>query len=188
MTLTAVAEKLYTVEAYFELEKRSEVRHEFYYGKLIEMPGESKIANRIANNIMANWRKPLIDKDYEMYSHDVKAQVKYNGIYRYPDIVVAPYSDDSDDFVVKEAVIMVEVASIDSMRRDSVTKLKEYSGLATVQYYLVVSQDEASVQFFYRNGKDWSFIMFEDLEDLILMPKFDLHITVADIYDRVKFI
>ena len=56
MTLTAVAEKLYTVEAYFELEKHSEVRHEYYYGKLIEMPGESKIANNIANNPNSNMR------------------------------------------------------------------------------------------------------------------------------------
>ena len=83
---------------------------------------------------------------------------------------------------------MVEVASVDSMRRDSVTKLKEYSGMETVQYYLVVSQDEVSIQFFYRNGKDWSFIIFEDLNDLILLPKFNLQITVAEIYDRVKFI
>lgn len=188
MTLTAVAEKLYTVEAYFELEKHSEVRHEYHYGKLIEMPGESKIANRIANNIIASWRKPLIDIDYEIYSHDVKAQIKENGVYRYPDVVVAPDSDDSDDFVIKEAVIMVEVASIDSMRRDSVTKLKEYSGIETVQYYLVVSQDEVSIQFFYRNGKDWSFMIFEELDDIILLPKFNIQITVAEIYDRVKFI
>jgi Uma2 family endonuclease len=181
MTLTAVAEKLYTVEAYFELEKHSEVRHEFYYGKLIEMPGESKIANNIANNILEVWRKKLAKIGYELYTHNVKAQVKHNGIYRYPDVVIAPETDNADDFVVKEAVIMVEVASVDSMRRDSVTKLKEYSGIATVQYYLVVSQDEVSIQFFYRNGPDWSVIIFEELEDLILLPKFDLQITVSDI-------
>ena len=38
----ATQEKRYTVAEYFELEKHSTIRHEYYYGKLIAMPGESK--------------------------------------------------------------------------------------------------------------------------------------------------
>jgi Uma2 family endonuclease len=41
-------ERLLTVDEYLEFEKNSEVRHEYYFGKLIDMPGESKNANRIA--------------------------------------------------------------------------------------------------------------------------------------------
>ena len=152
------------------------------------MAGESKTANRIANNIVAVWRQPLLQNNYEIYAHDVKAEVKQGGIYRYPDLMVAHETDDLDDYIVKEAVIMVEVASENSMRRDTVTKLKEYTGMASVQYYLVVSQDEMLVQLYYRNGKDLSFIIFEEPQDWVILPNFGIQIMVSEIYDRVKFI
>jgi Uma2 family endonuclease len=187
MPTQAVAEKLYTVEEYFELEKNSDIRHEYYYGKLIDMPGESKIANRIAQNIIAVWRSPLINKGFEMYAHDVKAEVKRQGIYRYPDIVIAPESDDADEYLVKQPVIMVEVASMDSMKRDTVTKLKEYTAIPSMQYYMIISQDDMSVQLYYRKDKDWTYTFFETLEEIVVLPSFSLEITLADIYDRVKF-
>lgn len=47
MMPTAIAEqeKLFTVEEYFGLEKHSEIRHEYHYGSLSVMLGDSKIAN-----------------------------------------------------------------------------------------------------------------------------------------------
>ncbi len=180
-----IAEKKYSVEEYFELEKHSEVRHEFYYGKLIEMPGESKIANNIANNILEAWRKKLKHIGYQLYTHDVKTKVKRQGIYRYPDVVVSPNVDD-DEYLVEEPVIMVEVASQDSMRRDTVTKLKEYTSVASLKYYLIVAQDEMSVQFYYRKGSEWLFTFFEDPNDIIYLPDFSLKIALVEIYDDIK--
>ena len=52
LTDTLVADKKYSVEEYFELEKTSEIRHEFINGELIAMPGESKKANKIARKIV----------------------------------------------------------------------------------------------------------------------------------------
>jgi Uma2 family endonuclease len=189
MSTTAVAEiakKLYTVEEYFEFEKNSEVRHEYYYGKLIEMPGESKIANNIANNILEVWRKKLKQIDYQLFTHNVKAQVKRSGIYRYPDVVVAPNIDD-DEYLVEQPVIMVEVASQDSIKRDTIIKLKEYTAIPSLKYYLIVVQDELSVQFCYRNGSEWSFTFFDQLDDVITLPDFSLNIMLSDIYDGVVF-
>jgi Uma2 family endonuclease len=187
MTTQAVAEKLYTVEEYFELEKNSDIRHEYHYGKLIDMPGESKIANDIANNILEVWRKKLSRIGYRLNTHDVKTQVKRQGIFRYPDIVIAPKSDDDDEYLVKQPVIMVEVASIDSMKRDTVTKLKEYTAIPSMKYYLIVSQDEMSVQLYYKNDKDWSYTFFETPEEMIILPDFSIEISLADIYDEIKF-
>ena len=60
-------DKIYTVEEYFEFEKNSEVRHEFYYGKLIEMPGEAKKANRIAMNIYRKWIDSMEQQGFEIF-------------------------------------------------------------------------------------------------------------------------
>jgi Uma2 family endonuclease len=184
---TAVAERLYSVKEYLELEKNSEVRHEFYYGKLITMPGESKIANRIANNILAEWRKPLLNQKQECYTHDVKAEVISSKVYRYPDLVVAPDDDDADDFIIQQPVIMVEVASEDSWKRDTLTKRKEYTALASLQYYLVVSQEEMYVELYKRKDNAWILDQFELPEDVVSLPLFNLTISLTEIYHRVKF-
>ena len=114
-TMTAVLDRKYTVAEYLESEKTADVRHEFHYGKLIEMAGESKRANDIALNLVEILRKPLRQKGYKVHAHDVKVLVKARGIYRYPDLVVAPKADDSDDFIVLQPEILVEVASENSL-------------------------------------------------------------------------
>jgi Uma2 family endonuclease len=188
MSMLGVAEKIqYTVEEYFELEKNSEIRHEFYYGKLIEMPGESKQANLIANNILVEWQKPLKKKGYHIYVKDVKTQVKTSAIYRYPDLVIAPKTDDADDYLIKQPVLIVEVASDDSMSRDSGTKLKEYSNLPTLQYYIIVYQEEMMVQLYSRTDKNWSFEIFDMPTDVIHCPFLNIKITLSDIYDDIVF-
>ena len=185
--VTVAAEKTYTIEEYFELEKNSETRHEFYYGKLIEMPGESKTANKIANNILAEWRKPLLNQGFECYTHDVKAEIRLNKLYRYPDLVVTPESDNADDYIVKAPVIMVEVASEKSWRTDTGAKRREYANLPTLKYYLIVSQEEPFVELCIRKESDWTFVHFEDLNETIELANFNLKITLSDIYHRVKF-
>jgi Uma2 family endonuclease len=185
--LSVSTKQIYTVAEYFELEKNSEMRHEFYYGKLIEMPGESKQANLIANNILVEWQKPLKQKGYRTYLRDVKTQVKVKDIYRYPDLVVAPKTDDSDDYVIKKPEFIAEVASENSMQRDSVVKLREYSNLPSLQYYLIISQDEMLVQFYSRTDKNWSFEIFDSPNETINCPTFNLKITLAEIYDDVVF-
>jgi Uma2 family endonuclease len=186
MVATAVEEKKYTVAEYFELERHSEIRHEFYYGKLIEMPGEAKKANKIALNIVEIIRKPLYKMGYEVYAHDVKAETNNGNTYRCPDVVVAPESDDSDDYFVLSPELIVEVASKDSMHTDSVTKLKEYKKIPSMQYYIIIAQDEMEVQFYSRSGSKWMIDIFDLPNDMIELPLFNMTFSLADIYDAVK--
>jgi Uma2 family endonuclease len=180
--------KLYTVEEYIELEKNSEVRHEYYYGKLIEMPGEAKNANRIAMNIFRKWVDNLEKQGYEIFTHDVKAEVKKQSVYRYPDLVVAPESDDEDKYTIKQPVIMVEVASEGSWKTDTGLKLKEYTALSTLKYYFIVSQEEMLVQMCVRDDDNrWTFEFFEEDNEVINLPAFNLTISLSEIYNKVKF-
>ena len=65
--MLTVSEKIYTVTEYFELEKTSEVKHEFVEGHLIEMPGEKKIANRIAGSLYALLLQLLNQEIFDVY-------------------------------------------------------------------------------------------------------------------------
>lgn len=182
-----ITEKLYTVEEWLELEKQADVRHEYVYGKLIPMAGESKRANIIAGNIRRHIDVPLYEKGIQIYDHDVKAEVIQDGIYRYPDLVAAPVADDEHDYIVKHPVLMIEVASEDSGNRDRVKKRQEYQKIPSLWYYLVVSQDEMLVELQTRNteGK-WETTYFTEPEEEIPLERFELTLKLADMYQRIK--
>lgn len=129
-------EKKYTVEEYFALENQSEEKHEFVNGNLILMAGESKKANKIAKKCLIYLEKSLEGKGYEIFTHDVRLMIGLGMTFRYPDLVVAPESDDADDYAVTKPILIIEVLSESTEQTDRNQKLKEYCGIDTLQYYL----------------------------------------------------
>lgn len=182
-----IPEKLFTVEEWLAFEKRSDVRHEYYYGKLTPMAGEAKRANKIALNLVKLMDDHLYEKGFETFAHDVKAEVLPGKIYRYPDFMVSPVSDDEDEFIVKQPVMLVEVASEDSNYRDRVKKRKEYLKIPTIWYYLIVSQDDMWVELHLKNENGrWETQFFTEPSDVIEMKRFDLKLSLSSIYNRIK--
>lgn len=183
--MLTVAEKIYTVEEYFELERNSEVKHEFVEGQLIEMPGEKRIANRVAGSIYALLLQLLNHKVYEIYIQDVKLSTVKNKRYRYPDVMVVPVIDDEDDDMVHQAVLIAEVLSPSTEKTDRNDKLKEYSKIPSVQYYLLVSQEETVIELYKRNGNVFEYSFYTEKTDVINLPFFDIKLTLDDIYKNI---
>lgn len=184
LTETLVEEKRYSVEEYFELEKTSEIRHEFVDGKLFAMPGESKKANEIAGNIYVSLRNSFKKRALKVYNHDVRLMLE-NNRYRYPDIAVAPTIDDEDSHAITQPVLIVEVFSDNSVKTDTVDKLREYSILPTLQYYLIVSQEEPFVEVYAKNADKWEFSYYTDLKDTIALPALDASLLMGDIFEGI---
>jgi len=186
-TTLAVTEKRYTVEEWLEFEKTAEIRHEYYFGKLIPMAGEAKRANRIAGNLRKILDDKLYTRGFDLFDHDIKAEVVPDGIYRYPDLVAAPVVDDEHEYIVKHPVFMAEIASDKSAQRDRVKKRKEYFAIPSLWYYLIADQDEMLVELHARddNGR-WETHYFTEPEDAIVLPRFGVEFSVADVYERIK--
>ena len=182
-----IVDKIYTPEEYFELEKKSEAKHEFHFGKLIEMPGESKKANKIGGNIFVQLKSTLKNQLFEVFNHDVRLNVLENRIYRYPDIVVAPTADDEDEYVVTMPILIIEILSPSTEATDLGRKRKEYTSIPSLQYYLIISQDEMLVQLDQRNGEKWEFQFYETPEEEIQLPHLQTTIKLSAIYEGIKF-
>lgn len=180
-----LVEKKYTVEEYFELEKTSEIRHEFVNGVLIPMPGESKIANKIAGNVYFRLRMKLKMDVFEVFNHDVRTMLEFEKLYRYPDIVVAPIVDDEDTHAVTKPVLIVEVFSENSIKTDTIDKLREYSSIPSMQYYLIVSQTEPFVEVYARNGEKWEFSYYTKLDEMIPLPNLQTELGMKEIFEGV---
>ena len=188
--MLAAQAKIYTVEEYFELEKNSLIRHEFVNGQLFEMPGETKAANDIALNVVELIRKPLKKLGFRTNAHDVKTMVKDHKIYRYPDVVVAPLSDNDDKYYIKKAILLIEVASEDSSKTDRETKLQEYTAIETVKYYVIIDQNKTFVEVYSRNGGDgtrWYYDRLSTPEAVVDLPIFNLKLSLKNIYEDIVF-
>lgn len=182
-----VLERTYTVEEYFDLEKKSEVKHDYYYGKLIPMAGEKRKANRIVGNLYLAWGNSLLQQGYDIYSHDVKAGITPGQLYRYPDLMVAPLNPEAgDEYVVFDPILIVEVASEDSWSKDRSKKLKEYTGIPSVQYYLLIFQEEMYAELHAREEGKWSFNILTEPADVIEISKLGLRISLGEVYHFVN--
>ena len=177
-------EKLYTVEEYFELEKNSEVKHEYVNGVLIEMAGESKKANKLNRRITRLLEDQLDAGVFDIFTHEVKLAVNLEKIYRYPDIVVAPTVDDEDDYFVTQPLLVVEVLSPGTEAVDRGEKLNEYLTLPTLRAYWLVSQEKRLIETYSRGARRWEYEFFDQPDARIELPDLQVAIRLEDVYAR----
>jgi Uma2 family endonuclease len=187
--LVEVSARTYSVEEYFEIENHSEIRHEFEDGLLIPMPGETLDANEIAGNISATLRKELRQKGYRIFTHDIRTIVHERRLYRYPDLVIAASNTIKDIRHVTEPVLIVEVLSESTEDIDRNKKFRQYTALPSLQYYLMIHQDMALIEFYQRkeNSKTFEFNFFDRLSETINLPVLGTSISMEDIYEGIEF-
>ena len=181
-----VAEKILSDTEYFELEKTSQVRHEFVHGTLIGMPGEKKKANEIAGNCYFALRQALKGQGQEIYEHDVRVMVEAGNTYRYPDLVVAPETDESDEYNVTQPGLIIEVLSESTEQTDRNKKLKEYCRIPSLRYYLLVSQDECPVETYSRKGEEWIYDFRTKPTETVNLDFYQAELTLDAIYENIK--
>ncbi|MGX5858476.1 Uma2 family endonuclease [Dyadobacter jiangsuensis] len=178
-----------TVEEYFELEEQSEIRHEYYDGNIYAMAGTTLNHNRIVGKVRNLLGSHFLPRGCDVFSENIKVKVS-DKYYPYPDVIVtcAP-KDISGTYVVEHPSILVEVTSKHSEENDRTLKLKQYRTISSLQYYLLVSQREYSVEVFSRvdGGDLWTYRSFENEEDVIRFDAFNFEISLKTIYDDIEF-
>ncbi len=180
-----ISAQQYSLEEYFALEKQSDIRYEFVNGNLIPMPGESKIANQIARNCEFLLFPLLKAQGFQTYRHDVRAMIRPNKVYRYPDVMVAPKSDDVDTHAVTKPVLIIEVTSEQSAKIDHEDKLREYTTLHSLNHYLIISQSEYFIASYTRENGHWIFDVFTQKTSIVPLKHLGISISLSDIYDDI---
>lgn len=104
---------------------------------------------------------------------------------RYPDVSVEPIGADPESLATLCPAVIVEVMSRHSEDSDMFVKPSEYLGIATLEVYIIASQNEA-VCFVYRRGTDGEFPeepeVIQGEDNVIDIPALSLSIPLADIY------
>jgi Uma2 family endonuclease len=80
-------DRRYTLEEYFSVEESSAVRHEFYQGQILAMPGASLRHHRITGNVFSLLRAAASGMGCEVFASDLRVRTP-GGLYTYPDVMV----------------------------------------------------------------------------------------------------
>ena len=180
--------KRYTVEEYFALEEKSEVRHEFFDGEIFAMAGGTLNHNRIAQNIGYSLRKSK-KNHCDIFIENVKLEAIKDFYYPYPDVMLTcnPF-DLREKNKIAHPSLIVEVLSKASMRSDITTKLKKYKAIPSVQYYMMVSQYEMSVELYSRvNENLWNYQEFTEQNEEIHFEKLEIKLSLSEVYENIIF-
>jgi Uma2 family endonuclease len=138
-----------TQEAYFQLEAASDVRYEYIDGQVYAMGSSALNHNRIAMNVAVGFSNHLKGTSCETFSADMKVLIGND--YVYPDVVVDCHATGN---MLVSPVIIVEVLSKSTRKKDTTQKLIRYINLPSLQEYVLIEQDIVSVQVF-RRVKAW---------------------------------
>ncbi len=185
-----VSEQKYSVAEYLEMEEKSEIRHEYYDGDIYAMAGTTMNHNRIVGRIRNLMERNFLPAGCDVFAENVKVEAIPNFYYPYPDVIVTCSPEDiNGTYIVKNPVILVEVLSKSSASYDREFKLRRYKSIPSLQYYLLVSQNEYYVELFTRTEqKDiWTYQTFDNVNDVIRFERMNFEIQVSLIYENIKF-
>lgn len=149
----------YTYAEYVALEKRSDVKHEFFDGEIYAMAGGGEDHSALAAEILRALGNAVGDRPCRVHTSDLRIYVEAVGLATFPDATVIcgkfEQHAPSPDATALNPVILVEVTSDSSEEYDNGDKREAYQTIATLQEYIIVSHRERRITVYRREGGDW---------------------------------
>lgn len=186
----AQPKNLYTPEEYLELERKSEIRHEYIDGEVFEMAGAGKRHNRISTNIIRLLDSQLLERDCNVYASNMRVKIASTGKYTYPDIVGTcggdEFEDERDDTLLNPT-LLIEILSKSTEAYDRGTKFEFYQTIESFSEYILITQEPVRVEQFVRQDKNtWTYLEFRNPEDIIELNSIDCELLLQDVYYKVE--
>ena len=184
MTQPAFKPQRYTLEEYLELERHSDLRHEFLDGFIHAMSGSSRRHNDIVNNLTEALRPQARAKKCSYQSENIKLWVEAVRRMYYPDVVITCVESDNDPYVVYFPCFLLEVLSPSTDQTDRREKFEAYTRLTSLQTYVLVHQAQRLLEVYTRSGQGW--MMATLSEGTLEVGCAGASVSLEQIYDRIE--
>ncbi len=175
---------------YLALERRAELKSEYFDGEIFAMVGASEPHNLIVINTLSEVRQQLKKRPCKTYANDMRVKVSPTGFFTYPDVVVVcgqAQFDDSQRDTLLNPILIVEVLSDSTKAYDRGRKFEHYRKLESLMEYVLIAQHRPHVES-YRRQPDQRWVLTESdgLESRLRLDAIDCELALAEIYDKVE--
>ena len=186
---SAAAQTYLTPEEYLAFERKATTKHEYLNGQIVAMSGASFAHNFITVNIATSLNVQLMEGECRVATSDMRVKVTQIDSYFYPDVVVVcgePRAEDDTFDTLLNPTLIVEVLSPSTEGYDRGEKFEHYQQIASLKDYILISQDEVHVEYYYRQENEWLQTEFVELEDVLSLLSIGCELHLSDIYRRVE--
>ena len=164
----------------------TEGRYELAGGRVVMMPGASRVHGRIVRklvNALSSRLDPLQWEVIAEFGLDAGPQTL-----RYPDVVVDRADGGDKDHTATAPVLLAEVLSPSTAEIDLGDKAAEYLRIPSLLAYMVFSQDEPKAWMYVRSGAKFMLgpEVISGTEAVIRIAALQLELPMADIYTGTK--
>jgi len=190
--VTALPRQKYSLEEYFELEKNSEEKLEFWEGNVWSMSGASPVHERIVVNTGGHLRELLRGRKCSVFGSNLKVKVPVYSPYRYPDLSVycgkGVYETMSGLEVLTNPQMIIEVLSPSTEAFDRGEKFTYYKSIPSFTEYLLIATNRPNItQFIKQSESEWIQREANGVDTALLLPAFDAQLLLSEIYLDVDF-
>lgn len=166
---------------YLDIERNGPIRHEYRRGLVYAMAGGTDNHDRIALNLLTLLNLHLGNSTCRFHSGNVKVNYE-DEFYYYPDaFVTCDPRDRQDRYVKRYPKLIVEVLSTSTQAFDAGEKFADYQRLASLQEYVLISQDRQRVECRRRTGDTWAIAVYT-MGDRVTLKSIDLEFALSDLY------
>lgn len=168
---------------YLDIERQSQIRHEYRRGLVYAMAGGTDNHDRISLNLLTLINLHLGDsRDCRFHSGNVKVNYK-DEYYYYPDaFVTCDPRDRQDRYLKRYPKLIAEVLSPSTEVFDQGEKFKDYQQIETLEEYVLINQEFQRVECRRRNSMGtWETTIYET-GDPVILQSINLELAIADLY------
>lgn len=190
--VTAIKGQKYTLEEYFEFERTSEERFEFWNGHVWSMAGASPEHEQIVVNTGAHLRELLRGRKCSVFGSNLRVFVPAFPPYRYPDLSALCGKGIFDKIggidVLTNPQMIVEVLSPTTEGFDRGDKFSLYKTIPSLVEYLLISTNRPRiVQYIKSENEEWIQREASGLDGKILSANFGIEILLSEVFLDIEF-
>ncbi len=188
----ALEKKLfYSKEEYLEMEAAADYKSEYHNGEIFAMSGGSPNHSKICFNLNRRVGEAIDNKDCYGFESNMKLAIEKSNSYVYPDLMVVcgdvELAENTSD-AITNPVLIIEVLSPSTESFDRGLKFSYYRSLPSLKEYVLVSQDKALIESYYRQDeKVWIYTAVRELEDTIFLRSIDTELALSEVYRKIIF-
>ena len=173
-----------SLDEFIAWEERQEPRYE-YDGAVTEaMTGGTWNHGGIQANLLAALHPQLRGGPCRLVGEIVK--IKTASSVRYPDAMVVCAQVDGKATWTSAPVVIFEILSPSTARKDLGAKNAEYQTLNALRRYVVLHQNVAAAEVFYRNDQDEWVHEFLAADGALTMPEISASLPLAACYEGIE--
>lgn len=190
--MTALPKHKYTLKEYFEIERDSEEKYEYWDGNIWSMAGASPAHERIVVNVGGHLREIFRGRGCSVFGSNLKVKVPEYAPYRYPDMSVycgeGIYEMMDGLEVLTNPQMLIEVLSPSTEAFDRGDKFRYYKSIPSFTEYLLIAVNLPVItQFIKRNETEWIQREATGLDGKLILQTFETEISLSEIYLDIEF-